>query len=646
MLLRGLLCACIVFCTPPVTLKAQISPGPLSRAHQSLEGTIQCAGCHKLGGGQPVFRCLDCHREIASRLASNRGLHATYGLGVSSQGCAKCHSEHNGRDFPLLKWNPSGLDHQQTGYVLEGKHASLACNRCHNAEHVAAAERNSIKVRDLNQTYMGLASACSSCHQDAHSGRLGANCQQCHGFNDWAAIPGKLDHSRTRYPLTGAHQPVACQKCHTAGPDRKPRFVGLAFGKCSDCHADPHRGAFAQQACASCHNTGGWKRISVAALNSNFDHAKTRYPLLGKHQQVECSQCHANGDFKKPLAFQTCTACHKDSHDGQFARRADRGECASCHTVDGFKPSTYGVNEHSRSAYPLEAKHAAVQCAKCHIPRGRDTQYRMKFSRCLDCHQDEHQGQFAAVPYLNRCEQCHTLNGYRPSTYSLMQHGKSRFVLSGGHAAVACGDCHKKASDAAAAPARYRMDDRSCTACHADPHNGQFSGRMRQALADGTPAGCEACHSTRSWKDLARFDHATTKFALTGSHRAVACIDCHKPENLETTLLHVKFTAAPAECHQCHADVHGGQFARADAVTLCDSCHNSAKWKPSLFDHDTQTTFQLQGVHKNVRCEGCHKLTRVVSEQPVLFYKPTARECAACHGPEVLKTNTGKSDEP
>ena len=59
---------------------AQISPGPLSRAHKELDGATHCTTCHKLGGGEPTFKCLDCHTEIAARLAAHRGLHFSYGI--------------------------------------------------------------------------------------------------------------------------------------------------------------------------------------------------------------------------------------------------------------------------------------------------------------------------------------------------------------------------------------------------------------------------------------------------------------------------------------------------------------------------------------------------------------------------------------
>ena len=639
------LCLALCLLLEVVPVVAQISPGPLSRAHESLNGSTNCTACHKLGAAA-TLKCLDCHGEIGSRIASHQGLHATYHIDTgSSQECARCHSEHNGSDFPLVKWDPKAFDHKQTGYALEFKHAGLACNRCHTAEHVAPAERGKIKVKDLNKTFLGIPTTCTTCHQDQHQGRLGANCLQCHNYNDWKTVAvgeGKFDHAKTKYPLTGLHVQVACAKCHTPGPDNKPRYAGIPFGKCSDCHNDPHRGSFAQT-CQTCHNTSGWKKVSTQAVNERFDHSKTKYPLLGKHQTVECGACHKGGDFKKPLSFQKCMDCHQDPHNGQFAKRPGGSECSSCHNVEGFKPSTFGLKEHAGTAYPLQGKHADLQCAQCHIPKGKDTLFKIKFQQCTDCHADKHNGQFAAAPYFNGCEKCHNLQGYRPSTFSLARHKETRFTLTGGHVAVPCGDCHKEPLEGTPkTPVLYHWDNLSCTTCHTDPHKDQFKERMAQKGPGGKSMGCEACHTTKSWRELTGFDHAKTSFPLLGAHRATACIDCHKPPNLETRLMNVDFKAAPTKCEECHDDPHGRQFV-INGVTACADCHNTAKWKPSLFDHERRTSFSLKGAHQNVRCEACHKEVRLVESKSVLFYKPTPKDCAACHGPEITPPGRKKN---
>jgi len=613
---------------------AQISPGPLSRPHKELNGSTNCATCHKFGG-QARLKCLECHTEIATGLSARHGLHASYNIAAgSSQQCARCHSEHNGEGFPLIKWNTKTFNHKDTGYELEGRHAGLACDKCHNASHVSTRERRTIKSKDLNRTYLGISTACVTCHEDQHKGRLGENCLSCHNYVDWKSISvGQFDHSKTRYPLTGLHAQVECARCHGNGPEGKPQYVGIRFNTCSDCHRDPHQGRF-PQSCQSCHNPGGWKKISLQTVNERFDHSKTKFPLEGKHASVDCAQCHANGDFKKPLAFAKCMDCHKpDPHKGQFQKRADGGECESCHKIQGWKPSTFTVKEHALTAYPLQGSHARLECAQCHVPKGRDTVFKVKFERCTDCHSDRHAEQFAAAPYFNACDRCHNVEAYKPSTFTVVGHKQTHFALTGGHLAVPCSDCHKESADLRPEPAViYRWKNLNCTSCHADPHQGQFTARMQQARADGSPAGCEACHTTKSWKEVSGFDHSKTRFPLLGAHRVTACIDCHKPPNLERKLINVDFKSAPTQCEDCHQDVHGKQFAEAD-VTRCRECHDSARWRPSLFDHEKRTAFPLRGAHQNVRCRECHKLTRPVETKAVLFYKPTPRDCAACHGP-------------
>jgi uncharacterized paraquat-inducible protein A len=104
------LCLAIAFVADAAN--AQISPGPLARPHRDLEGATHCIACHKLAGGEATFKCLECHTEIAERLTAHRGLHFSYGLRPgSSQECAKCHSDHNGVDFPLTRFDTKTFDH-------------------------------------------------------------------------------------------------------------------------------------------------------------------------------------------------------------------------------------------------------------------------------------------------------------------------------------------------------------------------------------------------------------------------------------------------------------------------------------------------------------------------------------------------------
>jgi tetratricopeptide (TPR) repeat protein len=53
-----------------------------------------------------------------------------------------------------------------------------------------------------------------------------------------------------------------------------------------------------------------------------------------------------------------------------------------------------------------QTESATVACAKCHVPAGPATKYRIQFGQCTDCHADKHQNQFAGAPHANRCDDC------------------------------------------------------------------------------------------------------------------------------------------------------------------------------------------------------------------------------------------------
>jgi len=550
--------------------------------------------------------------------------------------CVRCHLEHNGEDFHLIHWESSEktFDHRLTGFTLEGKHAPLACDKCHNTSHMIPGDRALIKRHDLSRSYLGLSEKCPACHTDPHKGQLGNECTKCHNVQSWKEAKN-FDHSKTHYPLTGLHVKVPCEKCHKPDvPGGPARYTGIKFDTCNACHLDPHKGEF-KKACESCHTTSGWKNLLPGFA---FDHSKTKFPLLGKHAQVACTACHIDGDFKRQLVFTYCNDCHKpDPHKGQFAARPKKGECSECHTVDGWKPSLFGVKEHDTSGYPLKGKHAKVECAKCHIPAGKDTIYKVKFETCADCHKDSHDSQFALAPYNNKCEACHTVVDFHRTTFTIAKHRNTRFALAGAHVAVPCSDCHKLGAGGRSDKILpFKFEDRTCTACHNDPHHGEFNARMTRKRAGGTPLGCEACHTVKTWVDINGFDHSKTKFPLLGAHRTVTCGECHKA----TADYASRFKGTPQQCEACHADAHDKQFvARDGKTTHCADCHNTQHWAPSSFDHDTRTHLPLTGGHANVRCNKCHQQTRLVGDKIIVVYKNAPSKCADCHGsnPRIVK---------
>lgn len=603
---------------------AQISPGNLSKAHRTLEGATKCTTCHILADGKPRFKCAGCHAEIRVRVEAGRGFHgkAVRLDGGSKQECVRCHTDHYGDHFNMVKWETSReeFDHRKAGYPLEGKHAGLDCARCHQPSLIDKNQLGSIKARDKKRTFLGMSTQCSACHADEHRGQLAGGCARCHtSFSTWKQ-PSGFQHTAARYVLNGAHAKVACSGCHKpVAAEGKPyaRYRDIPFDSCADCHRDPHKGAF-PSSCTSCHVETGWKHVRMA---SSFDHSRTKFPLRGAHDKPGCFQCHKTSNFKEPVAHGLCADCHRKNnpHRAQFATQ----DCGGCHLETAYKPSTFDEGRHQKLAYKLVGRHAAVECSRCHLPAGKDADYHPAHSACMDCHKDAHGGQFSAVPYRNRCEQCHSEAGFKPSTFTLAKHQTTKFRLTAGHAATACMVCHKVPEGFyPPPPAQFHFSDMRCVACHADPHRNQFEG--------ATKVSCEVCHTIRSWRQTENFDHAATDFPLTGAHRAVGCTECHRPRNLGMTIRQVVFRGAARKCAGCHEDVHAGQFA-AKGGDDCASCHNEAAWRPSRFNHETRTRFSLAGAHREVLCRSCHLQHEESGGKTIVMYHRAPSDCGACH---------------
>ena len=67
-------------------LGSLLSPGPLARAHQTVEGA-QCQQCHEAGRKVSAVRCLNCHRPVAERMAAKKG---APGSSIGACGPVKC----------------------------------------------------------------------------------------------------------------------------------------------------------------------------------------------------------------------------------------------------------------------------------------------------------------------------------------------------------------------------------------------------------------------------------------------------------------------------------------------------------------------------------------------------------------------------
>lgn len=489
------------------------------------------------------------------------------------------------------------------------------CNKCHEAgEKVSNA-----KCLDCHKEIKTLINNGRGYHSSSEV--QGKNCYSCHSehngrkFNLIRFDQNKFDHSKTKYQLTGKHAKAQCRDCHTSKnianaelKKRKNTWLGLEQN-CRSCHEDFHQGTLSTD-CASCHKTERFKPASL------FNHDKAQFRLTGAHVNTDCSKCHRtekrNGkDFRvfKGLAFAQCSSCHKDPHEGKFG-----ANCASCHVTDSFSKIVMANFNHALTNFPLAGKHADVKCSGCH---GNDLMSKPKSALCTDCHQDKHNGDFTKNNILTNCAECHTVEGFTPSQYTIERHQVSQFPLAGGHLAQPCQSCHMTEPGAW----KFRVNNKYCTDCHKNPHGTELTARY---LPDND---CMACHNKDEWRTI-KFDHGSTDFRLEGKHSTINCIDCHVTGDKNPGSRSYRFASTGSDCLTCHKDIHFGQFIR-EGKNECFACHGFNDWKPVKFDH-AKTQFPLTGAHAGLKCANCHK---PVSENGNTYtkFKLEDFKCAACH---------------
>jgi hypothetical protein len=421
-----------------------ILPGEVTEPHAKFEQ--KCESCHEPFSKASQRRlCLECHKDVASDIAGKRGFHGRRPE-IEKSECKTCHTDHKGRKANIVPFDEATFNHAFTDFVLNGAHKTAPCSGCHSS----------------GQPFRKAPSGCVDCHKsdDAHRGNLGTNCASCHREDDWRK-PKSFDHSKTSFPLDGAHGKVACSACHAG-----ERYKGAPHA-CVECHKiqDVHGGRFGTK-CEKCHAPSKWKTI-------RFDHSKdTKFPLNGAHKSAACNGCHKAGLFEVKLS-RMCVSCHKaqDPHKGQLGTK-----CESCHNETAWQQKV--EFDHELSRFPLIGLHAAVPCEACHS----SSAFRGTPMTCTACHKDNHH-QGALGP---ACENCHTPNGW---TLWRFNHDRdTQFPLTGAHKTLACSGCHApNSSGKAAAP-------KTCFGCHAsdDAHRGSF-GRS-----------CEKCHTTETFRASAR----------------------------------------------------------------------------------------------------------------------------------------------
>lgn len=510
-------------------IKAQISPGDLAEVHADLEGISNCTKCHVLGEKVSNEKCLECHTELKTRVDQQKGYHAS--AEIRGKECVSCHNDHHGRKFEIIRFDKDKFDHALTGFSLQGKHARKECKDCHKPDFMTDQ-----KIKSKKFTYLGLNTACLTCHEDYHQNTLSKNCADCHNF-DLFKPASKFDHQKARFKLEGKHQGLDCLKCHkteTKNGKKFQEFAGVKFANCSGCHADVHHNQFGPD-CSECHNEESFHNIK--GIN-NFDHNKTKYKLEEKHKTVACKSCHKT-KLTDPLKYSHCTDCHQDYHYKQFAKQGVSPDCSECHSVKGFKEFSYTIEQHNAGNFRLEGAHLATPCFTCHKKQEKWS-FKEIGIRCSDCHTDIHKDKIDEKFYPDKnCMSCHTVVTWNQVNFD---HAKTRFELLGAHQKQSCKSCHFVKDNEGNEQQRFSGLSTECITCHKDTHFKQFE---RNGVTD-----CKRCHQFDNWK-INNFDHNKTRFVLDGHHKHVACNKCHKEKQIEQTTF-VQYKFEDFKCETCH----------------------------------------------------------------------------------------------
>lgn len=339
-------------------------------ALQGAHKSIDCRACHSSGPAAKhkefskiaKIECLTCHKDPHDKKFGTN--------------CSECHNQNS---FSVSTKNLGVFDHNQTGFVLEGKHQLLECRNCHSSGSMTKALPHD---------------QCKDCHKDYHQGDFKlstyTDCKSCHTVDGFSPSLYTLDkHQEGVFPLTGAHQATPCLACHKENNGQwKFRNIGT---RCMDCHENIHAGKLDQKFmpdnnCAICHKTAQWSAVT-------FDHNTTSFSLIGKHSIITCSSCHFSEDTQHVITQrfnglpQQCTHCHDNIHGSQFEIESTT-DCKRCHSFDNWQASNFN---HDNARFQLTGAHQKVACNECHKPELIQGQnqvvYRNNKLECIACHQ-------------------------------------------------------------------------------------------------------------------------------------------------------------------------------------------------------------------------------------------------------------------
>jgi hypothetical protein len=273
-------------------------------------------------------KCEECHpkRQFKGtpKTCASEGCHAEDDAHKGRLGdqCERCHVETGDNTFN---------HNTMSAFKLDGKHLTVRCADCHPSI-----------------TFKPRPTTCFGCHPEpaVHRGQYGTGCEQCHNTRTWDDI--KPLHDVGDFSLQGAHDNIACERCH-----RDNRPLAGSGNLCINCHRqdDIHNNSLSPR-CGECHTQWSFSP-------ARFDHGRVGCNLTAIHRTVDCFDCHRSGNFSG--LSPACIGCHRQDAlraaaagiptsltGGGLSHNAEP-TCSPCHSANTWVTGGTGAGNNRES---------------------------------------------------------------------------------------------------------------------------------------------------------------------------------------------------------------------------------------------------------------------------------------------------------
>lgn len=443
-----------------------------------LKVPFVCGRCHQEGTPVQTQRKIDQHNILENYSESIHGEALLKKGLVVAANCISCHTPHN------------ILPHTDPNSSISRRNIAATCTKCH--AEIEQVHRKTIRG-ELWEKEEHVLPACVDCHQPHKirnvfytQGMADADCMRCHNNEHLKAADGRSMFVRASDVAGSTHAgKVACSQCHSEVNVSRVRPCETITHKvdCSKCHEE-----IGQQFQRSRHGQ------LVAANDSNAPNCVEchgTHHILSKRDPESrtfatkvpdlCGGCHREGQ-KAALRYtgtqHQIIPNYTESIHGKGLKNGltVTATCTNCHTAHGILPTadpqssvnpanlprTCGVCHHGIEEQFEQSVHSRLVtktdkplpvCNDCHtahtIRRTDEKGFMLEImDRCGHCHAeiaktyfDTYHGKVSRLGYTNtaKCYDCHGAHDILPPT-------DPRSHLSRANVVATCQKCHATAT--------------------------------------------------------------------------------------------------------------------------------------------------------------------------------------------------------